>query len=122
VYSLPECIGDLPLKNLDCARNKITALPASMPFKTLEMFDMSGNSIDNLASITNCIQLVTLAADDNQLTNLDDLDFEKLQRMIKLSACNNAIDNINSVRIKKNSVGFDLILFFQIGHIKKKAV
>jgi len=93
--SLPECIGDLPLKNIDCSRNMITTLPFNMPSKTLEMCDMSGNSIDSLGSLAGCVELVTLAVDDNNLENLDELNYAKLGRIVKLSACNNKIGTLH---------------------------
>lgn len=89
--SLPDSIGQLPLKSLDASRNSIVALPENMP-KTLEALDVSVNDVDSLEPIKLCDQLVTLAVDANpRLDDLSPLDFPKLKRLLNLSASSCAL-------------------------------
>lgn len=90
---MPDCVGNLPLKNLDCARNAIASLPTLLP-KTLENLDASYNKLTSLEALQPCVQLVTLALDANLLTRLDELPLAQLGRLLNLSACDNAIETL----------------------------
>ena len=70
-------LASLPLKSLDVSHCALEALPARLPSKTLETLDVSFNKLAALGpGFADCVQLVTVAVDGNQLTSLSELPFE----------------------------------------------
>ena len=94
--SLPEIVGDLPLKSMDVSRNKLIALPKDMPHRTLENLDASDNDIcDIKESLKECTNLVSLAVDANPRLSDLALPFTNLKRLVKLSASHCAIADLD---------------------------
>ncbi|OUS48406.1 hypothetical protein BE221DRAFT_189699 [Ostreococcus tauri] len=94
LIELPESIGKLKnLKVLEAENNKLTALPKSLAdCKNLEILRVSRNKIKSLAPLEHANNLVTLVADDNKLTTLDDFNVEAKSRIVTLSARMNQIE------------------------------
>ena len=67
-----------------------------MPAKTLEMCDVSSNKLTSLATLEPCVDLVTLAVDDNKLETLSELPFAGLGRLITLTASMNRIASLDA--------------------------
>ena len=62
---------------MDVSHCALEALPARLPSKTLETLDVSFNKLAALGpGFADCVQLVTVAVDGNQLTSLSELPFE----------------------------------------------
>ena len=90
---LPDSIGKLKnLKVLEAEDNALATLPSSLAqCKNLEILRVSRNKIKSLAPLENANNLVTLVADNNQLTTLDDFTIEAKERLVTLSARMNKI-------------------------------
>jgi leucine-rich repeat protein SHOC2 len=90
---LPDSIGKLKnLKVLEAEDNALASLPSSLAqCKNLEILRVSRNKIKSLAPLENANNLVTLVADNNQLTTLDDFTIEAKERLVTLSARMNKI-------------------------------
>ena len=96
--SLPDSIGELKgLKILEAAGNKLKELPVGLSkCESLEVIDVSGSSLSSLQVLAPLTQLVSVHADGNDLTNLDGLTFDSLERLVDLSCSNNKINEISS--------------------------
>ena len=90
---LPESVGKLKnLKVLEAENNQLVSLPSSLSScKNLEILRVSNNKIKSLASLDGVNTLVTLVADNNKLTTLDDFTVEAKERLVTLSARMNQI-------------------------------
>ena len=90
---LPESVGKLKnLKVLEAENNQLASLPSSLSScKNLEILRVSNNKIQSLASLDGVNTLVTLVADNNKLTTLDDFTVEAKERLVTLSARMNQI-------------------------------
>eukprot|EP00940_MAST-03C_sp_MAST-3C-sp2_P003466 g3466.t1 len=98
IESLPESIGRLTnLKVLEASGNAFKQLPAGLSkCSKLEVIDVSGNFLASLEVLKPLTQLVSVHADNNQLTSLDGLSFENLERLVDLSCSNNKISELPS--------------------------
>jgi len=90
---LPESVGKLKnLKVLEAENNQLASLPSSLSScKNLEILRVSNNEIKSLAPLDGVNTLVTLVADNNKLTTLDDFTVEAKERLVTLSARMNKI-------------------------------
>lgn len=93
LVSLPDTIGLLvDLKALDVSRNALTALPDSIAkLAKLEVLDLSDNKLTSLAQLAPLTALLTLKADNNEIVDIDGLNYAGLARLDTLSLSNNKV-------------------------------
>eukprot|EP00002_Diphylleia_rotans_P037400 TRINITY_DN8349_c0_g1_i3.p1 TRINITY_DN8349_c0_g1~~TRINITY_DN8349_c0_g1_i3.p1 ORF type:complete len:206 (-),score=69.87 TRINITY_DN8349_c0_g1_i3:134-751(-) len=114
--SLPESIGKLPnLKILEVEANKLSSLPASMSsLSKLEVLNASYNQISSLEALSTSTSLVSVALDMNKIQSIDQLPFERMERLSSFSASGNQIvdipttveklQNMSALNLKDNMI------------------
>ena len=97
IESLPESIGKLEkLKVLEASGNLFKVLPEGIgQCEKLEMIDVSRNRLTSLKPLSTLTQLVSVHADENDLENLEGLDFSNLERLVDLSCSKNKINTLS---------------------------
>eukprot|EP00941_MAST-03F_sp_MAST-3F-sp1_P003366 g3366.t1 len=96
MQSLPSEIGLLSeLKIMEAGSNSFTSLPEEIgKCAKLEVLELSGNKLTSVAPLKPLRELVSLHADNNQLTSLDGIHFKKLKRLVDVSASHNNIEEV----------------------------
>jgi len=97
IDTLPESIGKLKkLKVLEAAGNAFKVLPEAISqCEKLEVIDVSRNHLTSLKPLSALTQLVSVHADENELENLEGLNFADLERLVDLSCSKNKINVIS---------------------------
>lgn len=97
IETLPESIKNLKsLKVLEAAGNAFKVLPEGLgECEKLEVIDVSRNHLTTLKPLSKLTQLVTVHANDNELENLEGLEFTNLERLVDLSCSNNMINTLS---------------------------
>eukprot|EP01062_Namystynia_karyoxenos_P034350 TRINITY_DN2518_c0_g1_i1.p1 TRINITY_DN2518_c0_g1~~TRINITY_DN2518_c0_g1_i1.p1 ORF type:complete len:553 (+),score=225.91 TRINITY_DN2518_c0_g1_i1:71-1660(+) len=95
--SLPNEIGELPLRVLEAENNKLTELPQSLAkCDKLEVLNLKRNRITSLAPLAPLTNLSAVSADDNALTSIADIAFGACKMLSLISFQNNQIEEVPS--------------------------